>query len=303
MGITRITSNIIFDSFLRNAQRTKANLLKAQEEIASGSEVQRPSDDPAVANRILNLRTNISQMEQFQSNVRHASSRLEAADAVLRDLGDVLLRVNDLALEGVNDTVNQNERDALATEINQLLEAVVDHSNASFGGVSLFAGNETDSRACQAVRAHDSEITGLQFVGDAGTQRERIGLNSWIIRNVPGEEIFGSEGNSLFDTLIGLRDALRRSSINEAKAMVSQVESYHKQVADIQADIGGRLVRLDVTESRLTSDLDATQNLLSQIQEVDLTEVISDFRFQETVYSAVLSSGARTLGLSLFSYL
>ena len=45
------------------------------------------------------------------------------------------------------------------------------------------------------------------------------------------------------------------------------------------------------------------KDLLSKAEDVDLTEVISDFALQQTVYKAGLAAGAKALQPSLFDYL
>jgi len=298
MAITRITNNIITNNMLRNIQKSMRSIIEAQDEIASGLEVRRPSDDPAIANRILTLRTNIAQVQQYIQNADHAKSQIDAAETVLDDASEILLRVLELAQEAANDTENQLDKNAVATEINQLLEGLLDTANSTFAGISLFSGNETNQPPFSAKRVN-GEIVSVQYNGDSAERLIQIGLNNFISFNIPGDEAFKGGDRDIFDTLIQLRDILRSGG---QPGIVEISKDDYDHIATLRTEMGAKAQRIEMIKSRSEDNEVALTELLSQVEEVDITEVITTFRMQELVMNAVLSSGARTLQLSLFNY-
>jgi len=301
MAITRITNNIITNNMLRNIQKSMRSIVEAQDEIASGLEVKKPSDDPAIANRILTLRTNISKVRQHIQNADHAKSQINATETVLDDVSEILLRGLELAQEAASDSANQLAKNAAATEINQLLEGLLDAANTTFAGVSLFSGNETDQPPFSAERV-DGEIVSVQYNGDSAERFEQIGLNNFISFNIPGDEAFKNDDRDIFATFIQLRDILRSGSQPGIAEMSKAVETDYEHITMLRTEMGVKAQRIGMVRTRLEDTEIALTELLSQVEEVDITEVITNFRMQEMVMNAVLSSGARTLELSLFNY-
>ena len=301
MAITRITNNIITNNFLRNIQRAMRSVVEAQEEISSGLEVSRPSDDPATANRILNLRTSIAQTRQHIQNANHAKSQINAAETVLDDASDMLLRGLELAQEAASDTSNQSNKDAIAIEINQLLEGFLDAANASFAGVSLFSGNETD-RPPFSVERINGEIVSLDYDGDSALREEQVGLNNFINFNIPGDAAFKNAERDIFATFIQLRDILRSGSQVGIVEMSKVMKSDYDHITNLRTEMGVKAQRIEVLKNRSEDTEIALTGLLSEVEEVDISEVVTNFRMEEMVMNAVLASGARTLELSLFNY-
>ncbi len=134
------------NTFINDIQRNLASTYELQQQISTGKKVLNPSDDPIGASRTLDYRQIIDQSEQYSNNVDDADSIASNIDGVLSSIEDIMMRLRDLAVDASNEAPeNQQNRDAIADEIDSLINELVFQSNQKFNGKSLFSGYKSST--------------------------------------------------------------------------------------------------------------------------------------------------------------
>jgi flagellar hook-associated protein 3 FlgL len=298
----RVTNEMLINSFLRDLQRATESLSRAREEIASGLKVKTPSDDPIKASRILSFRSTISKMKQASRNADYAASQLKAVDDVLNSITEMLLRAKDLTQETINAMPEAPERRAVAVEVNQLLETILQYANSTFTGAPIFAGTETDVAPFHESRI-DGEIRLVQYQGNSELRFIDIGFGTRVDLNIPGSRVFFLGDRSVFEVLIDLRDSLRSGNIARLNELVDEMDKFYEHINVLRTEVGAKVERSYRVKERLEDAILSLSELLSQEEEVDMTEVLTRYRLQENVLMATMASGARILSLSLLNFL
>ncbi len=157
----RITNKVMNNNMLRNLNDNLRRLDRTNQQLATGRRVQFPSDDPVGAGAIMRLRSSLFENEQYLRNVDQGISWLDATDSVLKDATSLLHRARELAVYGSSGTLDSSAQSALADEMNQLFDNLVQLGNASHGGRQLFAGQETRTIPF-SLRDTDSIVEQLQ---------------------------------------------------------------------------------------------------------------------------------------------
>ena len=102
----RVTPGMMMSSMLHNIQLNQARTEKLQNQITSGSQITKPSDDPIGAARALNLQESLDHSEQYVRNIDQATSWLNTADSALDAVTQALQRGARLAVQGASDTLS-----------------------------------------------------------------------------------------------------------------------------------------------------------------------------------------------------
>ena len=129
----RITDRLLVDKVLSNIQRNETRLATIQDQVATGRRISVASDDPTGTVRSLTLRSNDDETQQASLNLDLAQGWLNATDIALQDVNGVIQRARELAVQGANETLSQQETTALATEVEQLLGHVLQLANTRSG--------------------------------------------------------------------------------------------------------------------------------------------------------------------------
>ena len=140
----RITNSMLTNNLLRNMYANLRGLESAQDRLSSQKEVRCPSDDPVSVVSSLALRSDLGEVEQFQRNISDAQAWFEVTEGALGNATDVLQRVRDLAVYGATDTIPQESRQALANEVRQLQEQLIQIANTTHGSRYIFGGTRTN---------------------------------------------------------------------------------------------------------------------------------------------------------------
>ena len=111
------------------------------------------------------------------------------------------------------------------------------------------------------------------------------------------------EVDSVFNTLIRLRDALENDDIFAAGPEVDRIVEDITRANFGRAEIGSRLQNLDAIEARLEDETIDLREALSLEIDADLTEVITDLTAQQFSLQASLQTAGQFLQLSLFDYI
>ncbi|NTV89038.1 MAG: flagellar hook-associated protein FlgL, partial [Clostridiales bacterium] len=191
----RITNNMLVNNMINNIGTNLDRMSKYQNQLATGKKISVPSDDPIVAARALKLRTDVSKIEQYQSNAEDAQSWMDQTESTLGSIGDVLQRVRELAVEAANGTNTASDTAKIAEEVGQLKTQLVQLSNASYAGRYIFSGYKTDTKLLD-----DSG----NYLIDVDTSNENINFNLGVGDNINinalGGDLFSEGANAVTGT-------------------------------------------------------------------------------------------------------
>jgi flagellar hook-associated protein 3 FlgL len=195
----RITNNMMIANMITNLGNNQTRLSAYQNQLDTGKKIQVPSDDPVVAARALKLRTDVSQVEQYQKNIKDAGSWLDATDEALSKMGDVLKRARELSVQASNGTNTPEETQKIGLEIKQLKAQIIHLSNSTYAGRYIFSGFKTDQKL---INDDETSPDYGKFSVNVETNKERIfyeiGVGDSINVNVAGGDLFndGTDANN-----------------------------------------------------------------------------------------------------------
>jgi flagellin len=123
------------------AKQTSAGLNSAMEKLSTGSRINYARDDAAGVAISTRLTAEIEGLSMASRNAADAQSMLDTAEGGLQETHNVLLRMRELAVQSVNDTMTNADRAHTDAEFKQL-QAEIDRiaANTTFAGQKLLDG-------------------------------------------------------------------------------------------------------------------------------------------------------------------
>ncbi len=184
----RITQGMLYSRALGDVQRGLYRYSQLQQQVATGRRINRPSDDPAAALRILPIRNDIRDLEQLSGNVSLARETLNTGAASLEDASAVMQRVRELTTQAANGTIGASDRQSIGAEVEQLLSQLVGIGNSRRGDRYLFGGTENGIAPFEMVT--ENGRTRVAYRGNRENLDVEVapGVNTAL--NVPGDRIF-----------------------------------------------------------------------------------------------------------------
>ncbi len=293
----RVTQLMSANVMLRDINDGYDRLTRLQDELSSGKRITQPSDDPYGTSRAMGLRGELSGLTQYQSNVDDGTGWLNTSDTALGQISNVLQRARELLVQGGNDTADQTARNAIADEIDQLTDGVKQEANVQYAGKYVFSGTATSTSPYQLGTASD------RYAGDAGTITRTIGPQVQVPLNSDIHQLLGdgqaAGDGKLLDTLRDIADNLRGGTPTDLQRLDPNLDTLN----EIRADVGARTNRLALATSRLSGLQDNTTQLLSDTQDADMAQTVTQYTTQQAAYNAALRAGANIVQVSLLDFL
>ncbi|RJP79188.1 MAG: flagellar hook-associated protein 3 [Candidatus Zixiibacteriota bacterium] len=305
----RVTNGILVSDLIRTLNERMRTLGDLQSQATAGKRVIYASDDPAAAGLILELRNRLRQNEQFQENAAGAVGWLTDTEAVLQQLSDVLTQARTDALEGANGTLTPDELIKLAENVNGYLETILSLANSQHNGKSLFGGTNTNQAAFATIRDPESGWIATVSPNAAGISGGifRQVENQNIQINISGNEVFMPEGaggsQDMFQILIDLRDALATGNAGVVEESIERIDLAKANVSDCSALTGTQMNRLTSMQDMLLLKATSITDQLSQEEDADLVEVMTQLTLEQNAYQAALNVGAMVIQPSLVNFI
>ena len=125
--------------------RNSNALQKSMQRLASGSRINRPSDDAGGLAVSMKLQASINRLAGAEKNIQNGVSFLEVQDGILESIGTIVDRMSEL--KGLSRDVMKNENDQKTynREFKDLQVQLKDMISGTFNGVSLFARHADDN--------------------------------------------------------------------------------------------------------------------------------------------------------------
>ena len=97
---------------------------KSAEKLSSGYRINRAGDDAAGLKISEKMRSQIRGLNKASSNAQDGVSLIQTAEGALNETHSILQRMNELAVQGANDTNQSVDRDAIQQELDALTEEI-----------------------------------------------------------------------------------------------------------------------------------------------------------------------------------
>jgi flagellar hook-associated protein 3 FlgL len=301
-SISRVTQTSIAANTIGNLQFSLSKLQRIQDELSSGKQLNKPSDNPSQTVNALSYRAEIRRTDQYTRNIQDGMDWLGQADSTLTSMLPQVQRARELVLQGSNSSMSIDERQANAPEIDTIKQGLISQANTSYLGHPIFAG--TYSNPSGATVAYDANGV---YQGDSGAVMRNAGPGQQVQVNVNGPQVFGTGATQLFNVLQQISDDLRSTNPSDT-ANLSQVDLGNLDTAmstmqTTLSQVGARYNRLDTLKSQYDDRMIQLKGSLSNVEDVDLPKTITDLQLQQTAYQAALAASARMIQPSLVDFL
>jgi len=269
---TRINTNIAAFNSLAALKSVNRELETRQLKLATGRRINEVSDDPAgfvISRRLIARSRGLS---TALDNVGTTKNVLAIAEGGLLNISDILIRIKELATQAANDTLGSAERNAILSEVAQLVEEVDDIvEETTFNNNRLLDGTFTG----KSFQTGEETTSTLSF--NLTTNNSSTGVKS-TVNVVPGDASSATviSLNDLADAARGLLFSATGSSI-----ALSVVNSAIESISDSLQTIGSISSRLTVKESTLRIAITNTESAKSRILDADIAfEQLESTRLQ-----------------------
>lgn len=314
MSTLRITNSSITNRFLTNVQAGYQALAGTQEQIATGQRVNRPSDDPLAAAEARLRQVDLDQIASAKRSASAATAWLGAQETGLAAVTDVLQRANELTVQGANGSYNQDQRNSIALEIDQLVQRAKQAMNGRSGEAYVFSGTATGS----APYAAGSDA----YLGDENAVMRDLGQQTSIQVNpqllplgsvtpVPltAKAILGEGGSPtpdgrVLDTLERIAANLRAGNVAALGTTdLSSLKRNLDTVGNARAAVGAAQNRVDTAVDHMDAMSALTTGVLGDLTGTDFAQAVTNLQAQQNAYVAALRSGATIVQTSLMDFL
>jgi len=261
MGL-RITTNVAAINSQRNLTNSQRLMQNSSAQLSSGYRINKAADDAAGLAISENMRAQIRSSMQAKRNANDAISLVQTAEGGLGEVTNIIVRMRELGIQAASDTIGDQERALIQTEVSQLKQEV--------------------NRIAKATRWNSTNLldgSSAQFdfqVGIYATENDAINFDA-------------SKNVATLDAL-GLAD-IDYSQKEGAKSAITGLEMAQQSVNSMRANLGALQNRMTSTVDTLAITEENLAAANSRIRDTDVAQSTSEMARN----NVLLQAGTATL--------
>ncbi|HEX3738908.1 MAG TPA: flagellar hook-associated protein FlgL [Terriglobales bacterium] len=265
--------------------------------LASGSRINRPSDDPAGAAQMVSNSAQSNQADTFLRSITSLNGLLQTADSTLNSVVTALQRAISLGTEGANGTLSDSDRADVASELAGIKQQLLSLANTPYQGEFVFSGTST----VQPFLVDATSSSGVTYNGNSGTNKVEVGQNYSLQINLPGSQLFTAASGNVFQSISDLINALQTN--NNIGSAVSEVSDAYTHITSQRVFYGNALNQLQAQQNYLNSEKVDLATAADSISATDMAATSTAFTQSQVAIQADLAAMSRISQSSLFDYL
>ena len=305
----RISSQMNNNNTQSSLRLQESRLNTANNQIGSQRRIQQLRQDPIAAGHLVRYQSYLQRVNQYEKNALTLSDQFSVREGYMTDSLDIMQRVRELAVTGANGIYNKEDLKNMATEVDELLKALVQNANAvSADGNSIFAGTNTKTTAFD-IEMGNVEGSGVPLIqnvrynGNNNINLVEVDEGKYLQNDNIGDKTFWAEHQQLF----GGRDALNWQSSSNNVISIDGVEIQINQGDNIYAVVSkindsAAAVKASVDPIRNALNLETTDARQLWLQDVsgNTLEELGIIKDSSQLPPYNIATGTRVSGGSMF---
>jgi flagellar hook-associated protein 3 FlgL len=302
----RVTNSMMANSHLNNLQNNLQRLDKLNLQMDTGKQVNRLSDDPYKAIKIINLKHEIEEMDKYNYNCDETKGFLETTDESLDQLGSIASEIKEALTQAASGTNGPDEINSIGQKINELIKQAGTVLNTSYAGKNVLGGTATDEKPVEVVTNTDGTVSiqinskhsDLLKLDEEMEVELSPGIN--INYNVNLKDFDGQKNlNSLNDISKAFADK------DQAKIgkLIENIDTMLSDIVNTRAVVGAKTNTVDAMKENNEENIINMKGEFSQKQDVDLMQKYIELTQAQMTYSASLQVGAKIIQPTILDFL
>ncbi|HEX4843650.1 MAG TPA: flagellar hook-associated protein FlgL [Limnobacter sp.] len=314
----RVSTLQYFQGNIGKLTDMQARLSTLQNQVSSGVEVQKPSDDPSRLYQGIQAQRGINRAEQLNRNISFARNQLEQAEGAMGSASDLLVEVKSRMVQAVNGTLSASDRSAIAVTLQSMREELLQLFNQKdVTGRYLFSGTEEEKATFavdpaagvtypvyqgEAVAAGNSGGLSVEIGSGVFVRLGVVGSDALVLE--PADPIAGTpEVNafSLLDEAVSLLNS--NAPVDDVRTVAGRLDELFSRVQNSRTALGIRMAALDANEAINDAELASFSQLKRDALDVDAAQAISQLVQGQAQMQAFQLSYSNIAKLSLFNFI
>lgn len=302
--MTRVANFAQHERNLSHILDAQKRLNDGQLQISSGKKSQQYSGVASDVRRIVNVEAGHVRTTQFISNNKLVDQRLQTMETNVSQVFELVTQYKTLIINALN---SDNSSDlAMPIQTQAMMDEMTALLNMEQDGRYLFAGTRTDTRPVDqtglpgtyTIPTTDGDASGY-YVGDATALTVQADENFTVSYGITAGDVgFEQALRAMHMVVIGPPND--RSTLDEALRVIDQAID---GVSDIRTQIGASRAALENVNSRLEDFLLFTEQTISDLENTDITKVITSMNSDQVAVEASFAIISRLADLTLTRFL
>lgn len=276
MSNTVINTNVSALNSYRALTGVSARQQKAQEKLSTGQKINRAADDAAGLAISEKMKSQIRGLDQATNNAQDGISLVQTAEGAMEEVTSMLQRMRELAVKTGNDTLTDDDRTKIQSEVDELVKEINSISERTeFNKKKLFSGEGEGSQDFW-IQTGANENQGLN-INIAYMNAKTLGVDALDLggakegdktdeqkQNFVTRE--GEEGGN------GQPAEVSGPGKDLAAAAIAAIDGAIQQVATQRSNLGANQNRLESTVNNLKVSSENLSAANSRIRDTDMAK-------------------------------
>lgn len=328
----RVTNSMLSNNFLYDLGNNLENMGVYQRQMSSGTLINKASDDPLGASRVMQISNEMVKNKQYTTNINNANQWLSVTDTSLGQINSVLQRINELLVSTGDPAYGSDQRQAIKDEINSNINQISQILNTTYDGKYIFGGNRGTDKPTLIVTDPTSQNQQLNYAGKDGVTKMPAGatptadetsqlgmINSKLSTeisdgvsinyNFTASDImeFKNDAGASKDLRTILNNITTHLDSGDVSSLVgsdlADIKDAISNTSGIRTEVGALENRMQSASNENESEISSLTQVLSSTDDVDYANITMQYSQAQTTYLASLQTSAKILQHTLIDYL
>jgi flagellin len=264
--------------------KTQTSLTTSMTRLSTGYRINSAMDDAAGLQIATRLKAQTSGMAVAMRNTQNSTSMLQTAEGALDEVGNMLVRMKDLATQASDASSSSSDKTAMQAEYDNLGKEIQNiMSNTKFGGQTLLKSGTISSSITFQIGADSSEKMTLDLSADmssTGTVLTALGSASAYAGATASTAAAGTELTS------------------SANATINLISTAIDKISSVRSSLGATANRLDHVYNNLQNITSNTKAATGRIMDVDFASESADMTSNQMLLQASTAMLKQTNSMS-----
>ncbi|MDA8280841.1 MAG: flagellin [Actinomycetota bacterium] len=297
------TPQTIAGQLITSIGTDQSQIATLQEQISTGTVVNQPSDNPALAADVMTMNSSLTRAQQYVSNaadgqgwLQQGTSTLNQVMSALQSITSAVESVSGQALSGQTAAVN-----GIAAQVASGLQQILGLANTTYNGQAIFAGTGSTTQAFDSSGTYQGNSTAPSRTVAPGTQVTIAQIGSTVFGNLLTGAGVTSGSVGVLQKIV---NDLRSGNLSLATGIdLQHLQTATATVANAAATLGANYQNMQAFSAQATATQQALQTELGNLQDTNLPKAATQLTAAQNSYQAALWATSQISQQSLVQFL